>query len=846
VHVTEYKYDEAGRLYKTIYPDQTYSETFYNEADQVVSTRDANGVVTGYGYDDAGRRTSVTDALSHVTSFGYDNIGNQVTMTDARQNTIQTDYDLLGRQIRTIYPDNTMSATEYDAVGRMKSKTDQAGKKTEYRYTDLGQLATVMDALQQQTSYGYNEVGNRTSQTDALNHTTYFAYDSMGRRISRKLPLGQAENYTYTATENLQTRTDFNRRTTVYDYDAMTRLKSKTPDPFFNASPVTFTYTVTGQRQTMTDLSGTTVYDYDGRNRLTSKQTPQGTLGYTYDNDGNVLSINSSNANGAAMTYAYDGLNRLETMTDNRQLAQSASWARTTYHYDEVGNLADYVYPNTVQTSYHYDALNRLDQMGSNHDTTILSGYGYRLGLAGNRLSVAELSGRTASYGYDDLYRLTSETITGAASGKNGAIGYVYDPVGNRKTRTSTLPGITSTASDFDANDRLISDSYDDNGNTIGSDGILNGYDFENKLIAHGNVTIVYDGDGNRVAKTVNGITTKYLVDTENPTGYAQVLDELTGASVTRTYTFGLDLISQTQITNGTWTPSFYGYDGHGSVRFLTNSSGAVTDTYDYDAFGTLITHTGSTPNNYLFAGEQFDPDLSLYYNRARYLDVCTGRFWGMDTYEGSIAQPLSFHKYTYARGNSVNGKDPSGNFAASLAELEIASTAAITIDLTAILQSLAISGMFYMALHPELETSAADPRATPAQQAEQEVQRRKGRCKSLVYHYTNLTGAVVIFYSNVMIITPGYADRGLPSGAYATDIAPWDSYTQEQLVQILYFNRTNTSRTGYCVVLCNDRTPGFEPIKGYKHQLVNCALESELLVEVDPIAWLKNPMPRK
>jgi RHS repeat-associated protein len=670
-HVTEYKYDEAGRLYKTIYPGMTLNETVYNEADQVVSSSDANGVVTGYGYDDAGRRTSVTDALSHVTTFGYDNVGNQVTMTDARQNTVQTDYDLLGRQVRTIYPDNTMSATEYDAVGRMKSKTDQAGKKTEYRYTDLGQLASVIDALQQQTSYGYDEVGNRTSQTDALNHTTYFVYDSMGRRISRTLPLGQTENYTYTTAGNLWTRTDFNRRTTVYDYDEMNRLKSKTPDPVFNASPVTFTYTATGRRQTMTDVSGTTVYDYDGRNRLTSKQTPQGTLGYTYDNDGNVLTINSSNTNGAAITYTYDGLNRLETVTDNRRLAQGASWARTTYHYDEAGNLADYVYPNAVQTCYHYDALNRLEWMDS-QGSARLSMYSYTLGLAGNRLSVAELSGRVAAYAYDDLYRLTSETISGATGNKNGTIGYVYDPVGNRKTRTSTLPGITSTASDFDANDRLISDSYDDNGNTIGSDGILNGYDFENKLIAHGNVTIVYDGDGNRVVKTVGGVTTRYLVDTVNPTGYAQALDELTGTDVTRTYTYGLDLISQNQPVSGAWTLSYYGYDGHGSVRFLTNSAGAVTDTFDYDAFGNLINRTGSTPNNYLFAGEQFDADLGLYYNRARYLGVRTGRFWGMDTLEVLLGDPATLHRYLYAADNPVNCIDPSGNSDFSLVELSV------------------------------------------------------------------------------------------------------------------------------------------------------------------------------
>jgi RHS repeat-associated protein len=86
------------------------------------------------------------------------------------------------------------------------------------------------------------------------------------------------------------------------------------------------------------------------------------------------------------------------------------------------------------------------------------------------------------------------------------------------------------------------------------------------------------------------------------------------------------------------------------------------TDTYDYDAFGNLIHSTGTTANNYLFAGEQFDPDLNLYYNRARYLNTSTGRFWSMDTEEGGDQNPMSRHKYLYAEDEPVNGADPSGN----------------------------------------------------------------------------------------------------------------------------------------------------------------------------------------
>jgi len=192
-------------------------------------------------------------------------------------------------------------------------------------------------------------------------------------------------------------------------------------------------------------------------------------------------------------------------------------------------------------------------------------------------------------------------------------------------------------------------------------------YDFENHLIQHGTqpgaVTIVYDGDGDRVSETVAGVTRQYLVDMQSPSGYAQVVDELQNGAVTKTYSYGLERISQNwQPTTGKWQPGFYGYDGHGSVRFLTDSTGAVTDTYDYDAFGNLTNSTGSTPNNYLFAGEQYDPALGLYYNRARYLNTATGRFWSMDDYDGDPSSPSSLHKYLYASGNPASRIDPTGN----------------------------------------------------------------------------------------------------------------------------------------------------------------------------------------
>lgn len=474
--------------------------------------------------------------------------------------------------------------------------------------------------------------------------------------------MGQSETTAYDAVGNVSAKTDFNGKTTTFTYDTLNWMFSKIPDASLSQPTITFTYTPTGKRATMVDATGTTTYTYDNRDRLTSKATPEGTLNYTYDVHSNPLTIASANTNGASMIYTYDALNRLASVVDNRLLAQGVNPATTSYSYDPASNLSGYIYPNGVQTSYTYDPLNRLTQMGS-AKTGALSNFAYTLGAAGNRTAVTELGGRTVNYGYDNVYRLTSEAITNS-SPNNGTVGYTYDNVGNRTAMTSTLSAVPGGTFSYDNNDRLAIDTWDANGNTISSAGISYVYDFENRLLMRGAVTIVYDGDGNRVSETAGGVTTKYLVDDLNPTGYSQVVDELVAGAVTRTYAYGLGRISQNRLVASTWTPSFYGYDGHGNVRFLANTAGAVTDTYQFDAFGNTIATIGTTPNNFLFSGEQFDSSMSLYQLRARWYRMPTGRFLTMDPYEGSILDPATLHKYVYTQNDPVNAVDPSGRAA--------------------------------------------------------------------------------------------------------------------------------------------------------------------------------------
>jgi RHS repeat-associated protein len=546
--------------------------------------------------------------------------------------------------------------------------SDQASNIVNYTYDAANQLQSVQQVKspntgQNTTSYAYDPLGDLSSSTDANSHITLNGYDLLGEITSKKLPDGTlTESRTYDAAGNLKTVTHFNGKTTAYAYDSLNRLLSRTPDSILGEPTVSFTYTATGKRQTMTDGSGTTTYGYDSADRLFSKATPAGTLSYTYDAAGHVASISSSNTNGASMSYTYDNLGRLSTVVDSRL---AAGHNTTTYSYDDAYNVATVTYPNSLITAYTYDQLNRVTGTA----TSNISNYTYQLGPTGNRTSVQEQSGRTATWNYDDIYRLTSETVTSDPAGVNGSLGYGLDPVGNRQTATSTISGLAPISGTFNADDELASESYDQNGNVTATGGKTFAYDSENRMVSmnSGAVTLVYDGDGNRVAKTIAGVTTRYLVDDLNPTGYGQVIEEVVGGAVQREYTYGLQRISENQVISGSWTTNFYGYDGMGTVRQLTSASGGVTDTYNYDAFGNRIGATGTTPNNYLYRGEQFDPDLGLYYLRARYYNPATGRFLSRDPnepnarpFKGSL-DPRKLHRYLYTGSNPVNRIDPRG-----------------------------------------------------------------------------------------------------------------------------------------------------------------------------------------
>ena len=670
-HTTSFIYDNLGRLTQTTYADNNNSSSSFDAAGRLIrsiQTAVIPGVgmspgtsiqqTTRYGYDAAGRRTAITNALNQGTRFAYDANGNQTNVVDALGRTTVYTFDALNRQVQIIFPDNTGESYGYDGLNRKVAVTNQASIVTRYGYDTLGRLVAVTNGFGSGTTlvarYVYDEVGNLLQQIDGLNRTNLYTYDALGRRTKETQPGLQAQTFGYDAVGNLIRQTNFNSLVITNQYDALNRLTNKAS---VNGYKITFAHSPTGQRTNMTDASGTTSYAYDSRDRLLTKTTPAGALTYTYDGFGNQATVQSSTASGVSITYAYDLLNRLTNLVD--RFANS-----TTYGFDAVGNLQTAQLPNNVTNTYAYDSLNRLTNLVAKSTNGTVASFAYKLAPAGNRTNLVEtVNGisRTNIWAYDPLYRLTNETITASIG---GTVSYKYDSVGNRTNRASSVAGITNQTFVFNSNDQPTNDLFDANGNTRTNSGNTFGYDVENHLtnavVSGTNIVIVYDGDGNRVRKVVGTTTNLYLVDDRNPTGYAQVLEEKTVSGGTtnlvRLYTYGLDLISQKDTAT-----AFYGYDGNGNTRYLTATNAAVTDTYVYDAFGVVITNTGTTTNFYRYSGEQYDPNLGFIYLRSRYLNPYSGRFLSRDSFAGNTQDPKSLHRYLYCADNPVNCIDPSG-----------------------------------------------------------------------------------------------------------------------------------------------------------------------------------------
>jgi RHS repeat-associated protein len=481
---------------------------------------------------------------------------------------------------------------------------------------------------------------------------------------------------TYLADGSLASHTDFSSATRTFEYDSMGRLvRRNEPD----GRQIAFTYTASGQRASVTTPLGTTTYEYDGRDLLTRVTQPGGEgLTYTYDLAGRLteLAVFSPSATALGPTRFQYGLD------DHPSSIVSPDGGLHTLDYDTNGNLVSVAYPNGVATQARFDARDRLIELRTTDaQGTLLEHFQDTLDPTGRRARSLELDGTTREYSYDALGRVLEETVTDGLGALLDRSVFTYDSVGNRTRweRTDATGATEVTDFTYDVRDRLTSAGtrtfgWDADGNllSITGDGALTfEWDSENRLkraVRPDGTTLTtdYDADGNRIRSTLESaagdVTTRHFV--VDPSGaLSHTVAEFSNAGdPLAVYTRLEDqLLASYRPQEG--ASEYYHPDSLGSIRYLTDTAGQVSDRYSYSAYGLENVPRGSRPNAYRFAGEPAIPELGLSYLRARWMMPELGAFVSMDPFEGDPQQPLSLHKYLYAHGDPINNTDPSGYF---------------------------------------------------------------------------------------------------------------------------------------------------------------------------------------
>jgi RHS repeat-associated protein len=166
-----------------------------------------------------------------------------------------------------------------------------------------------------------------------------------------------------------------------------------------------------------------------------------------------------------------------------------------------------------------------------------------------------------------------------------------------------------------------------------------------------GTVSFKYDPFGRRIYKYSSSATSVYAYDGDN------LVEETnsSGTAVAR-YAQTTNVDEPLAMLRGGVT-SFYNPDALGSITSLSNSAGALAQTYTFDSFGKLTGSSGSLTNPFQYVSRELDTESSLYYMRARYFDPTTGRFLSED--------PIGFNGgnnfYSYVDNDPADQSDPFG-----------------------------------------------------------------------------------------------------------------------------------------------------------------------------------------
>ena len=701
---------------------QVISETLTDIKEHTIYEKTNGETKRTSAYYANGQLARQTDALGNITKYEYGYL-NKVTKTYTPFNTKSNgsvNYSVTENQ----YDKNGNVTLAKQTVQKQDSDTVKYSV-TENQYNAQGLLTqvTLSDSTSNGekniTKYFYNNAGIQTKMYTGLNSTndsdymtTNYEYDAWGHLVRTTDSTGYNSGATtYDLNGNVLTSTDANGNVTTNTYDALNRVLTANTvcsDTSKNVSK-SYVYDNMGRVRSKTANGVQTSYQYDIFGRVYQELSPKSFKGYFYEGVSQYAKEQLVGINHQTMysstQYEYDAEMRIAQVKESGNLT-------ATYTYDANGNKVSETLANGVVSTYSYNGCNKVTKLVTKSGNSDISSYEYSYYLDGSdACKVRNENGtiETTSYDYDGLKRLTRESIS---NGKTAdTYSYEYDDYGNRskmvangseeyetvydytvngkytallqkeiktveETSNATISDglaisptdlITSTAADAKTEETAY--SYDANGNqitkTAESKTETNTYDGLNQLIGFtdGETTASYkyNADGLRTSKTVDGKTINHIWD-----GNKQIVVDMDDSDwySAEVYVRGTNLLAKFSKQSGNVKTDYqyYTQNAHGDVVNLTDSTGAITKSYKYDAFGVEQNVDDADDNAFRYCGEYYDSESGTIYLRARYYDPTIGRFISRDSVTGENTDPLSLNLYTYCHNNPILGVDPSGH----------------------------------------------------------------------------------------------------------------------------------------------------------------------------------------
>ncbi len=706
---TSLAYDVLKRLGMVTRPDNAQIPYTYTDALPPAQSSltvavpvqgvDARTVLTTY--DGLGRpihaTTSGNSTIAPSTvDTQYDPLGRPYKVSNPYTSTAQywteTRLDGLGRATMVIPPDGSATAnrTTYSYSGTAVTVTDPAGKQRKSQLDGLGRLLAVFEpdvssgnALTQQTSYTYTALDALASITQGVGvQTRTFNYDALSRLTSATTPEGGTVSFQYGSLASNFTlvtqRTDARGVATNYTYDGLNRLTQVSYNVGSSGVPATptvgFTYGTSaaqfnnGRLVTMTDGVGSEGYTYNNLGEVTQLQKVISgttyTTSYAYNLADELTSL--TYPSGRVVNQSYDVIGRLTT------IASGTTNYASGFAYNPAFQVTNFNYANGVAATFGYssDRLQLTSLSYAKGASTLYSlNYWYKqdptnctAGATGNNGQIQCItdnvdSGRTVSYTYDALYRLSTAITNGSTAYPKWGLSFTYDRYGNRTAQSVTAGSGPSNSVTIDVTKNRITGtpySYDANGNMT-NDGLNSlTYDAENRAVSAAGATYSYDGNGLRVKKVSGSTTTVYIFSGTKVT--AEYVNGAAPASPTREYIYaGSQLIAKIEAG----ATNYYHAD-HLSVRFTTDGSATKIGDQGHYPFGESW-YASSTTTKWQFTSYERDTESVNDYAMFRYDVNRLGRFSSPDPLAGSTANPQSLDRYGYVLNGPVNRVDPLG-----------------------------------------------------------------------------------------------------------------------------------------------------------------------------------------